>query len=858
MSSILPMLASIGNVHIACALPGIEETTRQWAQAKGMTIEPAASGSSSLWRQNLERLKAVATLSNLRFCKSECTRFDWIYRRFGPDLVWLETPYLLRYALRWARRVPVIVDYWGTSEGCRRLLLHSRGKRRLSAWLQWRCARGGEMRYAPRLQAIVCVSDDDAAFFRSLATTCPVRVVPNAIPSGESESVVSSLPADSLRMIFTGDMSFRPNIDAAVYFTREIFPLIRAEVPGAHIVFSGRDPHPEVSSLTNTAGVEVTGAVPSLITEIVRSSVYVLPMRLGSGIRTKLFEVFPLGVPVVTTSVGAEGLVLEHGRNCLVADSATAFADACIRLLGSVTERSRLGQAMREDAMAAYSHGAVSRIVRSVIEETLDGSASFRREPQRAIAPTNSSKTVSAPANMMPGKSIIIITKDRPALFPKAVDSVLSSLKHSTDVEIIILDETDSPLQHQWPEGVRYVSIPVKNRGFGYARSLSLSLAKGGLIAFVDDDVVVASNWVDEIFKPFEDPEVAAVGGAVLPVIGGINTIGRVISLLGFPAGGLERYLMAKGANHPTGLISSCNCAFRLEAARQVGGFDELLRWGGEDQEFFARIAACHQMLFAANAVVYHHQRSSMHSAFSWFFRRGKADFFMKCKHRSPLSSLLCPLRANFAVKVAVAWALILLAGTQGPWAVSAVLLMMGIALSAALWVRRRRWLDLFRSHPESSETVAIFSDLNRTRAWWCLLPIKVGIDFGFETGRLFGFSRYLWNRVFHKPLMLDPHYSGLAVCAVGPVVTCASGTAEVMQQLAAGRQPNRRIIISMSKFLHRLKCCPNTVFFEKLAVVRLDDVSLPVPASFEKLLPSVQVSGDQSFTRSPQRVATR
>jgi polysaccharide biosynthesis protein PslH len=397
MSSILPMLASIGNVHIACALPRIEETTRQWAQAKGMTIEPAASGSSSLWRQNLERLNAVATLSNLRFRRSECTRFDFIYRRFGPDLVWLETPYLLRYALRWDRKVPVVVDYWGTSEGGRRLLRHSRGKERLSAWLRWRCAQGGEKRYAPRLQAIVCVSEDDAAFFRSLAPTLPVRVVPNAIQFGESEGVIPSLHADSLRMIFTGDMSYRPNIDAAVHFTREIFPLIRTAVPDAHIFFSGRDPHPEVSSLAAMAGVEVTGAVSSLSAEIAKSAVYVLPMRLGSGIRTKLFEVFPLGVPAVTTSIGAEGLVLEHGRNCLVADSAAEFADACIRLLCSVTERNRLGQAMREDAMAAYSHEAVIRIVRSVVEEILDGTASFRREPHPALTSTNPSKAMPSP-----------------------------------------------------------------------------------------------------------------------------------------------------------------------------------------------------------------------------------------------------------------------------------------------------------------------------------------------------------------------------------------------------------------------------------------------------------------------------
>lgn len=460
----------------------------------------------------------------------------------------------------------------------------------------------------------------------------------------------------------------------------------------------------------------------------------------------------------------------------------------------------------------------------------------------------------------MPEKSIIIITKDRQALLLKAVDSVLVSLKHAVGAEILIVDETDSPLQHQWPEVVRYVPIPVRNRGFGYARCLSLGLAKGDLIAFVDDDVIVAPNWVDEIFKPFENPEVAAVGGAVLPVTDGINTIGRVVSLLGFPAGGLERFLRAKGANQPTGLISSCNGAFRSEVARQVGGFDELLRWGGEDQEFFARIAACHKTLFATNAIVYHHQRSSMRSAFNWFFRRGRADFFMKCKHRGPLSSLLCPLRANFAFKMAAALALVLLAGSQGPWAVAASLLAMGFALTATQWIRRRRWLDLLRSHPGSSEAVVIFRNLNRAAAWRCLLPIKTCLDFGFEMGRFFGFGRYLWNRVFHKPLILDLHHSGLSACDAGPVVTCASGTVEIMQESADDRQANRRIVISLPELLRRLKCCPNTVFFERLAAFRLDDVSPAVPASFEKLLrpcrpPASNLSRDQRSMALPDDV---
>jgi glycosyltransferase involved in cell wall biosynthesis len=131
-------------------------------------------------------------------------------------------------------------------------------------------------------------------------------------------------------------------------------------------------------ALSKVPGVEVTGAVPDLSAVISTADLYVLPMRLGSGIRSKLYEVFPLGVPIVTTSIGAEGLALLHDENCLIADSAAEFADACIRLLNSDAERRRLGHAMRETAMANYSQEAVSRRVQSIVEEALKN-ATWRR-----------------------------------------------------------------------------------------------------------------------------------------------------------------------------------------------------------------------------------------------------------------------------------------------------------------------------------------------------------------------------------------------------------------------------------------------------------------------------------------------
>jgi glycosyltransferase involved in cell wall biosynthesis len=107
--------------------------------------------------------------------------------------------------------------------------------------------------------------------------------------------------------------------------------------------------------------------VPELADVIAQADLYVLPMRLGSGIRSKLWEVFPLGVPIVTTSIGAEGLALIHNDNCLVADTAIEFARACIQLLGSPQERRRLGRNAHRLADETYSKHAVRQRVQELL-----------------------------------------------------------------------------------------------------------------------------------------------------------------------------------------------------------------------------------------------------------------------------------------------------------------------------------------------------------------------------------------------------------------------------------------------------------------------------------------------------------
>lgn len=217
------------------------------------------------------------------------------------------------------------------------------------------------------LTDIVTVSEPDARYFAEINPRARIHAIPNGISKTRLAAKPDATRETPELMVMTGDLSYRPNIDAARYFTHEILPLIRARRPEARIRFAGRAPAAEALELNNVQGVEVTGFVPDLADIVADASIYVLPMRLGSGIRSKLLEVFPLAKAIVSTTIGAEGLALEHGENCLLADEPEEFANACIKLLAEKELRRRLGAKARLLAETVYSQDAVEQIVRKAI-----------------------------------------------------------------------------------------------------------------------------------------------------------------------------------------------------------------------------------------------------------------------------------------------------------------------------------------------------------------------------------------------------------------------------------------------------------------------------------------------------------
>jgi glycosyltransferase involved in cell wall biosynthesis len=154
-------------------------------------------------------------------------------------------------------------------------------------------------------------------------------------------------------LVFTGTMDYRPNIDAAVWFTHDILPRVRVRMPNATFAVVGAKPSREVQALAATPGVIVTGKVPDVRPYLRHADVVVAPLRLARGIQNKVLEGMAMGRPVVTSPQGLEGIEAKPGHDLLVAATPDAFADAI--MAAHTPSGSRLGEAARALMVASYA-----------------------------------------------------------------------------------------------------------------------------------------------------------------------------------------------------------------------------------------------------------------------------------------------------------------------------------------------------------------------------------------------------------------------------------------------------------------------------------------------------------------------
>lgn len=234
---------------------------------------------------------------------------------------------------------------------------------KFSDYLEWCKLRWYERHVIGRYGAALVCSEDD----RRRLNAPNVRVLPNGIDLPVFAG--ADVPEQPDTILFPGDMSYPPNIEAVCLFCRDILPHIRTRRARSTFVIAGRAPAPVVRTLHNGVDVVVTGPVADMAPFFRASALVVVPLHVGGGTRIKILEAFARRKAVVSTSLGAAGLDVRDGTHLYLADSPHSFADACVRLLEDARERRRLGDNGYNLVCARYDWQVLEPIVLEVADE---------------------------------------------------------------------------------------------------------------------------------------------------------------------------------------------------------------------------------------------------------------------------------------------------------------------------------------------------------------------------------------------------------------------------------------------------------------------------------------------------------
>lgn len=235
---------------------------------------------------------------------------------------------------------------------------------RISAWLEWKKMEMLERRAVRRFDLCTVVSENDQQRLQRLIPGVRTSVVTN----GVDLNYFQPQPPDAQQphVVFVGSMNYDANVDAVLYFSRAIWPTIRANHPKAQFYIVGLEPPSEIVALAADPQVLVTGYVEDVRSYLANSAVVIVPLRFGSGVRNKILEAWAMGKAVVSTPLGAEGLPAQHERNILLATDPQSFAHCVLQTLGDQAMREKLGAAGLQVVEEQYSWSAIGQTMEAV------------------------------------------------------------------------------------------------------------------------------------------------------------------------------------------------------------------------------------------------------------------------------------------------------------------------------------------------------------------------------------------------------------------------------------------------------------------------------------------------------------
>ncbi len=441
--------------------------------------------------------------------------------------------------------------------------------------------------------ALVTVTEDDRTTLLKDLPTAEIFVVPNIHEIAEDVP-----PAEARRgFLFIGGFGHPPNEDAVLYFHREVWPRILEQAPDAHWTVVGNKPPASVQALAGPA-ITVTGYVPSTEPYLRSHLISIAPLRYGAGMKGKIGEALAAGLPVVTTTIGAEGMGLEHGKcGTLVANTPEEFATEALRLMNDRELWATLSRDGRQHIADHFTPACIAR----QLDRIFNWSSSFT--------------------------SIIILALNQWAHTKRCLESIA---RHTVEPHEIILvdngstDETPQALQELASRNPRLRVISNRdNVGFAAGNNQGLSIARGSHFVLLNNDTVVTPGWLGRFLRAFEQhPDVGILG----PMSNNVSGPQKVPEVDYTDDSTLAPFSEHWAATHD-GQSSETNRAvgFCLVGRRavldRIGGLDERFGSGNfEDDDYCVRARMAGFGIRIAKDVFIHHTGSQT-------FKGAKIDY---------------------------------------------------------------------------------------------------------------------------------------------------------------------------------------------------------------------------------------
>ena len=338
------------------------------------------------------------------------------------------------------------------------------------------------------------VTPQDKEAIEQYVTDTPIDVVPNV----HDQVCADKSFEDSSGLLFVGNFNHPPNTDAMVSFCKEVLPLIRRDLPDVKLHIVGPRPPLEVREFASDR-VIVTDYVEDLSPYLMQARISVNPLRYGAGMKGKIGEALSWGLPVVTTTVGAEGMELVDGKDALIADTAEEFAARVVKLY----KDKELWNMLSKNGRAKVDKWSPAA-VKDLIEASLTAAESARRQPLT---------------------SIVIVALNQLAYTKKCVDSVLRNTNRPYELVLVDNGSADGTAEYfeefrlkcesaqtEYCKAVKTIRHD-RNLGFAAGNNSGIAAASGDYVLLLNNDVVVTPGWLEKLARQAEwNPRVGLVG----------------------------------------------------------------------------------------------------------------------------------------------------------------------------------------------------------------------------------------------------------------------------------------------------------------------------------------------------------